>query len=159
MATRHADLMRLEARIGHLVLNVTDVQRSARFYCDVLGMRKRRSGVFNGDRMVFLTFGEHDHDLALVELPQSAHGVDPGAIGLGHLAFRIGDQIGELRRFKQHLDHLGLVPEQMVEHLYARSIYFRDPDGIALEVYVDSETNTPFVEAEMHVDNPPLRLD
>ena len=159
MSTQPADRTLPKAGIGHLVLNVTSVQRSARFYCDVLGMRKRRSGVFNGDRMAFLTFGEHDHDLALVELPQSARGVDPGAVGLGHVAFRIGAEIGELRRFKQHLDRLGIVPEQMVEHLYARSIYFRDPDGIALEVYVDSETNTPFVDAEMRVDNPPLRLE
>ena len=159
MITPHADRSRSQAGIGHLVLNVTDVQRSARFYCDVLGMRKGRGGVFNGERMVFLTFGQRDHDLGLVELPHSARVVDPGAVGLGHVAFRIGDQMGELRRFKQHLEYLGVVPEQLVEHLYARSIYFRDPDGIALEVYVDCETNTPFVEAEMQVDNLPLRLE
>lgn len=157
--TRHADGSIPQAGFGHLVLNVTDVQLSARFYCNVLGMRKRRSGVFNGDRMVFLTFGQHDHDLALVQLPQPARAVGAGAAGLGHVAFRIGDQIGDLRRFKHHLDRLGIVADQMVEHLYARSIYFRDPDGIALEVYVECATNTPFVDAEMHVDNPALRLE
>ena len=159
MTTEHADGCLPKAGIGHLVLNVTDVQRSARFYCEVLGMRKRRSGVFNGERMVFLTFGRHDHDLALLELGPSARLAEGGAVGLGHVAFRIGDHIGELRHFKDRLERLAIVPEQMVEHLYARSIYFRDPDGIALEVYVDSQADTPFIDAEMHVDNPLLRLE
>jgi len=148
-----------KTNIGHVVLNVTDLQVSARFYCDVLGMRKRRAGVFNGDTMVFLTFGEQDHDLALVESRKPLPRADGEAGALGHVAFRIGSRLEELRGFKTHLDRLGIVPEQIVEHLYARSIYFRDPDGIALEVYVDSGTPTPFVNEEMRIDNPPLKLD
>ncbi|RST55564.1 VOC family protein [Variovorax sp. MHTC-1] len=148
-----------KARIGHLVLNVKDVQASARFYCDVLGMRKRRGGVFNGDTMVFLTFGEQDHDLALVQLTQTALPADPRAAGLGHIAFCIGRQVDELRHFEAHLDRLGIVPEQMVEHLYALSIYFRDPDGNALEVYIKTQTQTPFIDGEMRLDNPSLTLE
>lgn len=145
-------------RIGHLVLKVRDVQASTRFYCEALRMRKRRSGVFNGDTMVFLTFGEQDHDLALVQLTQASP-PDPTAAGLDHVAFCIGRQLEELTHFKAHLERLGIFPEQMVEHLYACSIYFRDPDGIVLEAYVQMQTQTPFVDGEMRLDNPPLKLD
>jgi len=148
-----------KTRIGHLVLQVKDVHASARFYCDVLGMLRRRSGVFNGERMIFLTFGRHDHDLALLELRTPAGSPEPAAVGLNHVAFCIGERIEELRGFKTRQDRLGISPDQMIEHLYAKSIYLRDPDGIGVEIFVETEIDTPFVESEMEVMNPPLHLD
>ena len=53
-------------RIAHIVLYVRDPQASAGWYCDVLGMRisaKVPEGPYAGG--IFLSIGEHDHDLAL----------------------------------------------------------------------------------------------
>lgn len=149
----------MNARLGHLVLHVSDLARSTRFYCEVLGLRRRRGGIFNGDKMVLLTFGENDHDLGLVELPAPARSSDASSPGLDHVAFRIGDSIEALREFKAHLDRLGIRAEQMTEHLYAQSIYLRDPDGIAVEVYVDPQAETPYIEGDIEINNPGLRLD
>jgi catechol-2,3-dioxygenase len=149
----------MNARLGHLVLHVSDLARSTRFYCEVLGLRRRRGGIFNGDRMVLLTFGENDHDLGLVELPAPARSSDASAPGLGHVAFRIGDSIEALREFKRHLERLGIRPQQMTEHLYARSIYLRDPDGMGVEVYVEAQAETPYVEGDVEINNPRLQLD
>lgn len=149
----------MNARLGHLVLHVSDLARSTRFYCEVLGLRRRRGGIFNGDRMVLLTFGENDHDLGLLELPAPASSSDAAAPGLDHVAFRIGDSIEALREFKRHLDTLRIRPEQMTEHLYARSIYLRDPDGIAVEVYVDPQADRPYIEGDIEINNPRLQLD
>ncbi len=149
--------MKLE--LGHLVLNVKSLDVSVPFYCKVLGMRLRRRGKVNGRPMAFLSFGSKDHDIALLELGASAHPQDEARAGLRHVAFRIGGRIEHLRAFKKHLDILAVRPRRMSEHRTSRSIYVQDPDGIELEVYVDSETPVWEAGGEIDVTNPQLRLD
>ena len=149
--------MKLE--LGHLVLNVKNLDVSVPFYCKVLGMRLRRRGQVNGRPMAFLSFGSKDHDIALLELGASAHPQDETRAGLRHVAFRIGDRIEQLHGFKKHLDVLAITPRRMSEHRTSRSIYVQDPDGIELEVYVDSETPVWEAGGEIGVTNAQLRLD
>ena len=148
----------MEPRLGHVVLNVRSVAASLPFYRDVLRMRTRRTGTFNGDRMAFLTFGNSDHDLALLEAPEGSSSHGAGAIGLGHIAIRIGDQLDTLREFKRHLDTYRIPPKRMMEHLYTCSIYLSDPDGIEIEVYVDRDVTAPFLEGDVEVTNAALVL-
>ncbi len=135
--------MKLE--IGHVVFKVGSLDISLPFYCSVLGMHERRRRKVKGRKMAFLTFGERDHDIGLLEVGASTPPHDETRAGLAHIAFRIGDRIEKLRAFKKHLDVLGVVPRSMTEHRFSSSIYLRDPDGIELEVYVDSgaPTGTP----------------
>jgi len=135
--------MKLE--IGHVVLKVRSLGISLSFYSSVLGMYERRRRKVKGRKMVFLTFGERDHDIGLLEVDASTQPHDETRAGLAHVAFRIGDRIEKLRAFKKHLDALGVVPDSVTEHRFSSSIYLRDPDGIELEVYVDSgaPTGTP----------------
>jgi len=137
------DEMKLE--IGHVVLKVRSLDISLPFYCGVLGMHERRHRKVDGRQMVFLAFGERDHDIGLLEVGASTQPHDETRAGLAHVAFRIGDRIENLRAFKKHLDALGIVPDSVTEHRFSSSIYLRDPDGIELEVYVDSgaPTGTP----------------
>ena len=50
-------------RIGHVVLNVKDVEESTKFYTDVLGFHISKQS----DTATFLTCGKIHHDLALFE--------------------------------------------------------------------------------------------
>lgn len=127
-------------QLGHLVLNVSKLKISERFYRRVLGMKKRREGVVNGNSMVFLTWGLKDHDIALLEVGDATLPLRDARTGLRHVGFRIGDKIEQLRTFKKHLDRLGVSPLRTVAHRVSQSIYLRDPDGIEIEVYVDSKT-------------------
>jgi len=61
-----------------------------------------------------------------------------------------------LHAFKKHLDVLAITPCRMSEHRTSRSIYLQDPDGIELEVYVDSETPVWDAGGEVEVTNPQL---
>ena len=149
--------MKLE--LGHLVLNVQNLDVSVPFYCNVLGMRLRRRGKVNGRQMAFLSFGSKDHDIGLLEVGASAHPQDDTRAGLRHVAFRIGDRIEQLRAFKKHLDVLGITPRRTSEHRTSRSIYMQDPDGIELEVYVDSETPVWDADGEVEAINPQLHFD
>ncbi len=149
--------MKLE--LGHLVLNVQNLDVSVPFYCNVLGMRLRRRGKVNGRQMAFLSFGSKDHDIGLLEVGASAHPQDETRAGLRHVAFRIGDRIEQLRAFKKHLDVLGITPRRTSEHRTSWSIYMQDPDGIELEVYVDSETPVWDADGEVEAINPQLHFD
>jgi catechol 2,3-dioxygenase len=57
---------------------------------------------------------------------------------LYHVAFKAGDSIDDLRQAKEHFDALGILIDAIEDHVVARGIYLRDPDGNAIEVYVDT---------------------
>jgi catechol-2,3-dioxygenase len=148
----------MKTTLGHVVLNVTSIRESERFYRQVLGMKKRRGGKVNGKAMVFLTFGSRDHDVALLESDPAARCANRSGVGLRHIAFRIGERLEELRAFKKHLDKLGIAPNRITEHRVSQSIYLHDPDGVEIEIYVDSDT--PIWQARKAISerNTPLKL-
>ena len=124
-------------RVGHVVLNVRDLERSVGFYGGVLGLRE--VGRYGGNMVFFSATGENHHDLALLAVGSEARAPQPGAVGLCHLALRIGNSRAALRAAKAHLDAAGVPILRMENHVVAQSIYFSDPDGNELEVYVDDD--------------------
>ena len=52
----------------HLSLWVTDMERSAEFFCDVLDMVVTA----RGPQLIFLSFGRKHHDLALIQAPEGS---------------------------------------------------------------------------------------
>ena len=79
--------MGVPKEIGHIVLNVTDVERSTRFYRDVVGFQVSR---YRPDGTgAFLTCGVVHHNLALFKAPAGARPAEKGAVGLNHFAFKV----------------------------------------------------------------------
>ena len=122
--------------LGHVVLKVKDLKTSAPFYRDVLGLREVAR---YGSGMVFFSLGEKHHDVALMEIGSQATPADPRAVGLYHVAFKVGDSLEELRRFKDHLARHGVAILGTSDHKVTQSLYITDPDGIEIEVYVDAD--------------------
>lgn len=152
----------MDVKLGHLVIGVRSLEAAVPFYCRVFGLRKRRerrSTEVRGKPMAFLTFGDQDHDIALLELGSSAQPHDETRAGLQHIAFRVGGGIEQLRAFKKRLDALGIGPCRMREHRVSWSLYFRDPDGIELEAYVDSAAPVFDADGKLEGINRPFQLD
>lgn len=127
--------MRVKA-LGHAVLKVRSLERSAAFYRDLLGMREVAR--YRG-RMAFFSLGVNHHDLALMEVGPQAADADPGAVGLYHLAFKVGDTLDDLRAVKAELEKNGVAILGMSDHRVSQSLYIIDPDGTELELYVDAD--------------------
>jgi catechol 2,3-dioxygenase len=127
--------MKIQA-LGHVVLKVRDLERSIVFYRDILGMREvaRRHGV-----MVFFSLGENHHDLALLQVGAEAEQPASSSVGLYHVAFKVGDSLEQLRTCKAHLANAGIILLGQSDHGVSQSLYLQDPDGITVELYVDTD--------------------
>jgi catechol 2,3-dioxygenase len=127
--------MSIPKEIGHLVLNVTDVERSTKFYRDVVGFQVSR---YRPDGTgAFLTCGVVHHNLALFKAPEGARPSEKGAIGLNHFAFKVASYQG-LQEAHKRLVEAGATIDHIVDHGMTRSVYFLDPDGIEMELFCDT---------------------
>jgi catechol 2,3-dioxygenase len=119
-----------------VVLKVRSLEHSVPFYRDMLGLPEvARLG---GAMVFFSATGENHHDLALLEVGGDAPAADRAAVGLYHVALKIGDSLDRLRAAKDHLQAHG-VKMKMMNHRVSQSIYVNDPDGNGLELYVDAD--------------------
>jgi catechol 2,3-dioxygenase len=127
--------MSVPKEIGHLVLNVTDVERSTAFYRDVVGFQVSRYRP-NGTG-AFLTCGLVHHNLALFKAPEGAQPRQKGQIGLNHFAFKVANYQA-LQEAHKRLIEASATIDHIVDHGMTRSVYFLDPDGIEMELFCDT---------------------
>jgi catechol 2,3-dioxygenase-like lactoylglutathione lyase family enzyme len=121
-------------RVGHVVLGVRDPQRSIQFYTETLGMQLINS--LEDEQMqlqmAFFSFGERDHDIAIVKVPDDQ---PVGSSSLAHTALEIEGGEEQLREFYQQLKRSGATVEFTFDHVITKSFYFLDPDGNRLEIF------------------------
>ena len=125
--------MQIES-LGHVVIKVRDLERAEAFYNGVLGLPI----VARSEQMpmTFFSLGNH-HDFAVLGLGDDAEEAPRKAAGLAHVAFKIGESLDELREAKRHLDDAGIKCAP-IDHEVTQSLYFADPDGNQVELYVDT---------------------
>lgn len=123
-------------RIAHVVLKVRDLERSKKFYTEVLGMDVMNESPQLG--IVFLANNRRDHhELALLQIGPQAETPRANEIGLLHVAFRLRNE-AELRAAHKELKEKDVPISFTVNHGITKSVYFFDPDGHELEVYCDN---------------------
>ena len=119
--------------LGHVVLKVSNQARAEAFYNGILGLPIVAR--MQGRAMTFFSLGNH-HDFAIAAIGDDAPEADKSAVGLAHVAFKIGDDLATLKAAQADLNAAG-VQTRAIDHGVSQSLYFADPDGNGVEVYVD----------------------
>ena len=123
--------------LGHLVLYVSNLERSVSFYKDVLGWRMVAPEV-QGMPAAAFSSGRTHHELLLIEVGDQAQPIPQGRrVGLYHFGLKVGDTDEELRAALATLQEKGVRVVGASDHTVTHSLYILDPDGNEIELYID----------------------
>ncbi|MFD1640862.1 VOC family protein [Halohasta litorea] len=120
-----------DAHLGHVHLKVTDLDRAVEFYTGLLDLAVTERHA----NFAFLSFGDHHHDLAL-QAHKGASSPPPQSTGLYHVAFELDSLAAVGDAYEWLADRE--ITVSPVDHGISKAIYFDDPDGNGVELYVDT---------------------
>ncbi|MCU1449362.1 MAG: hypothetical protein JWP02_1532 [Acidimicrobiales bacterium] len=124
--------------VNHLALITPDMDTTVRFYHGVLGMRLVATVAAGPLRHYFFEIGP-ENTVAFFEWSGTETYAKPAGVQtdrfpmqFDHLSFNLPDEQA-LEDLQNRLDAAGVEVTRVVDHDIVRSIYFTDPNGIALE--------------------------
>ena len=125
--------------INHLALITADMDATVRFYHGVLGARLIATIGTPAFRHYFFEFGPENTvaffeytGVTLEGFAKPAGVPDPRAVQFDHVSFNVPDE-DALLALRDRLKAAGCEITDVVDHGFIRSVYFTDPNGIALE--------------------------
>jgi catechol-2,3-dioxygenase len=119
---------------SHIGIFVADLARMEDFYTRVLGFAVTDRGLLGNTNLVFLSRDPKEHHQIVL-----AGGRPPGAgfNPINQISFRMADFAG-LREMHRRVEREGVQDLAPVSHGNALSIYFKDPEGNRIELFVDT---------------------
>jgi catechol 2,3-dioxygenase-like lactoylglutathione lyase family enzyme len=152
--------------INHLALVTADMDKTTRFYHGVMGARLVATLGTPAFRHYFFDIGAGNtvaffeyRDAPLDRFAKPAGVPDPRASQFDHISFNLPDEHA-LELLRARLKEYGCEVTDVVDHGMVRSIYFTDPNGIALEAswWVTDPTGraTDFADPSLFADPNPV---
>lgn len=125
-----------EARVGHVHLKVSDLDRAIAFYSGVLGFEVTQRF---GNQAAFLAAGGYHHHIGL-NTWESRGGSPPppGTTGLFHVAFVYPSRAALAVAVKRVIS-AGVPLDGASDHGVSEAVYLRDPDDNGVELYWDRD--------------------
>jgi catechol 2,3-dioxygenase len=122
------------ARIGHVHLNVANLEKSIEFYTGMLGFSV--TALF-GTSAAFLSSGTYHHHIGLnTWTGENISPPPPGHTGLYHFAILYPSREELAKAFKVLWEKKYPI-EGAADHGISESVYIKDPDGNGIELYYD----------------------
>ncbi len=127
-----------QTKIGHVHLKVSDLDKSVKFYCHLLGFEIQEK---YGDHAIFISAGGYHHHIGLNTW--NSKGAPPAnefGVGLYHIAILYPTRRDLAVIFKRLID-LNYPISGASDHGVSEAIYLNDPDGNGIELYWDKPKN------------------
>lgn len=122
------------ARIGHVHLKVSDLERSLGFYCGALGFELVQR---YGPGAAFVSAGGYHHHIGLNTWESKGGSPPPaGTTGLFHVAIVYPTRTA-LAEALRRLIAAGVPLDGASDHGVSEALYLTDPDGNGIELYRD----------------------
>jgi catechol 2,3-dioxygenase len=121
--------------LAHVVFYVRDLTRSTAFYTDVVGLSVK-GRIFN-NRATLLSGGRTHHELLLIQVGDAPGPLTGRRLGLYHVAWKVGENIADLRAARDRCIRAGHAIDGMADHTVSQSLYLHDPDGNEVELFID----------------------
>ena len=144
------------ARVGHVHLKVSDLERAVAFYRDVLGMRVMAR---YGQQAAFLSYDGYHHHLGLNTWESEGASAPPRhSTGLYHLA-PLYPSREALAAVLRSVVEAGVPLDGASDHGVSEAIYLRDPDNNGVELYRDRPEPEWPRDSQGNIDMYTRRLD
>ena len=123
-----------QTRIGHVHLKVADIERSLKFYKDLLGFEITQR---YGASAVFISAGGYHHHIGLNTWhSKNANPAPVNAAGLYHIAILYPEK-KDLAEIAKRLNDAGYEFSGAADHGVSLALYLNDPDMNGVELYWD----------------------
>lgn len=119
--------------LGHVVLYVSNLSKSADFYKNILGFEE----ISRDLHTAFFSSGRTHHELLLIEVGGTPKQGTAPTPGLYHIGLKIGNTDQELKDAMKELLEQGVRIMGSADHHVTHSLYILDPDNNELELYID----------------------
>jgi len=138
--------------LAHVVFRTANIKALVEFWTTFLGAER----VFESESIAFLRYDEEHHRVAIIN-DESTGPRSATAAGLHHVAFTYTTLRALLQAWKLR-EKLGIKPTWCVNHGPTTSVYYKDPDGNAIETQVDNfgtvEEANEFMTSKFFKENP-----
>ncbi len=126
--------MRLK-KFDHVSPVTADTSLAVTFFEKVLALKNTQSlpNPDQSDGKIVAIGSKDGEDFLRYLAPKQARDGFVGRGSVHHIAMAVEDAEGQ-RKVKQRLDEIGIKNSGIIDRLWFRSLYFRDPDGNLLEV-------------------------
>jgi len=127
-------------RPGHIVMQVSDLDRSQQFYENYLGMETKEEVVYQGEKRIFMSASDSHHELVLLEARKEDF-LPIEIRQLQQVAFEVSSH-EELLNYYEEVK-ADDIPFTIKDNQVSLSLYFPDPDSVTVELYWDIQ-DKPF---------------
>lgn len=119
-------------KLAHFVVRTPHYDETVAWYQAVLGA----TVVFSNAMLSFLTYDDEHHRVAVINVLGLGESADPLA-GIDHVAFAFST-LDDLLYTYRRLKCADIVPYWCINHGPTTSLYYRDPNGIQVELQIDN---------------------